>query len=49
VCRQGGLLLDEDGEPLQNDVEDAAGFAGGHHVAVQRVEDLRLPAQGRGE
>jgi len=30
-------------------VEDAAGFAGGDHVRVQRVEHLRMPPHGVGQ
>ena len=42
-------LLEELGQPLQDNVEHTAGLAGCHHVAVQAVEHLRVPGHGLGE
>ena len=53
-CRLNGgaqldRLFDVDGQALQNDVENTAGFAGLDHVGGQVVEDHRELAHGVGQ
>ena len=47
---QGALqfddLFDENGQALQDGIEDAAGFPGGDHVGVQGIKYLGMPGHG---
>ena len=49
LALQLDVLLDVDGEALENRVEDAARLAGGDHVGVERVERLRVALHAVGE
>ena len=49
VANQLDVLLDVDGQPFENGVEDAARLAGRHHVRVERVERFRVPFHAVGQ